>query len=184
MGEQALCGRCIADQPPFKAARAVLRYDAFSKDLVLGLKYADKTDRVPVFAHWLARAGKEMLEQSDAIVPVPLHPKRLLARRFNQSALLAQALKKYSSAPVWVDGLQRKLYTVPQADLTRLQRLENVKNAFVANPLRSNAISGKTIVLVDDVMTTMATVSECTKALLEAGAKEVRVLTLARTVME
>ena len=182
MGAQALCGECIRMEPQFSMARAVCRYDATSSRLVTGLKYADKTQLVGTYGAWMARAGAELLAQAEVIVPVPLHRWRLLTRRYNQSALLAYALGRQSGVPVLPDALVRTRYTTPQAGLTQEQRRKNVKGAFLANARKVEALRGKKVLLVDDVMTTGSTIHACTKALLKAGTGNVYVLTLARTV--
>lgn len=182
IGETAECGDCMREERPFAAARSVMKYDDFSRSLITDLKYADQTQMAPILGEWMVRVGQEMLEKCDAIIPVPLHFRRLLERKFNQSALLAYRLGRLTGKKVIPDGLQRIRHTPPQASLTRLQRLENVRTAFRAHPRRAKHIVGKKIVLIDDVMTTAATVSACTKALLNGDAAEVYVLTLARTV--
>lgn len=182
LGDGALCGDCIHDLPPFTQARSAIRYDKHGKGLVLKLKYGDQTQLAAIYGPWLARCGQELLADADMIVPVPLHYWRFVSRRYNQSALLADSLKKQSAIPVIHDALTRTRPTKPQAGLTRRQRLNNVRGAFAINPRRQEAIKGQNIVLVDDVMTTSATASHCARALLAAGAQRVSVLTLARAV--
>lgn len=183
-GEGGECMPCLQSPPPYATARAVFRYEGESRRLITGYKYYDRTQATPMFARWLARAGAEQLEAADVVVPVPLHPWRLLRRRYNQSALLARALGKLAKKPVLADGLKRIRYTPQQAGLTREQRLENVENAFAVPARRMASLSAKTVILVDDVLTTGATLNACTEALLQAGAKEVHVLVLARTVLK
>ncbi len=180
MGEGALCAECIQQLPAFARGRAALRYDEHSKGLVLKLKYADQTQLAATYGPWLARAGAELVAASDVIVPVPLHYWRFVGRRYNQSALLAYALNKQCALPVIPDALIRLRHTPPQTGLSRRARHDNVKNAFRANPRHSEELKGKTILLIDDVMTTSATASQCSKALLNAGAQQVNVLVLAR----
>ena len=181
--DDMLCGACLRELPLYAKARAPLHYDEHSKNHVLGLKFYDRTDALPLFAEWMKSFGSACLEGADLLVPVPLHRFRLWRRRYNQAALLAYGLSKITSIPVIPDALLRVKHTTPQSDLTRLQRLENVIGAFRVNEKYAARISGSVIVLIDDVMTTGATLKECTKKLLKAGAKEVRVLTLARTVV-
>lgn len=183
IGEHAACGACMRAVPPYAAARAVFRYDEASRALVIGLKFHDRTQMLQRFGEWLARAGEKFLPECDVIVPVPLHYLRLLQRRFNQSLLLARALSRYSGVPVAADALRRRRRTLPQTGLTRAQREKNVQGAFRLNPRHRNFVRGKTVLLVDDVMTTGATLHACTRALLRGGAKNVYVLTLARTVV-
>jgi ComF family protein len=150
--------------------------------LVLAFKHADRTQNAPAFAAWMARAGAELLDGADLIVPVPLHWTRLIARRFNQAALLARGLSKRTRIPFDPRLLVRTRRTRTQGDLTRSQRMRNVRGAFAVRANARSKLKGRTIVLVDDVMTTGATLEACAKALRRAGAKEVRVLALARVV--
>jgi ComF family protein len=182
MGEHVLCGECMRAMPPYARARSVFAYDEHSRALVLRLKYHDQTQLAPSYGGWLAAAGKELIAASDVIVPVPLHYWRFVKRRYNQSALLAQMLGQKTGLQVIPDALKRIRATTPQTGLTRKQREDNVKGAFTANPRHVSAVKGKTILLIDDVLTTGATLEHCSKALLKAGAMQVNVLTLARTV--
>ena len=129
---------------------------------------------------WLASFGRELIETSDAMVPVPLHYWRFVGRRYNQSALLAYSIKKRCGLSVLPDALKRTRATKPQPGLTRKQRKTNVKNAFAVSAHALPLIKNKTVLLIDDVMTTSATIGECAKTLLSAGASHVNVLTLAR----
>lgn len=179
-----LCGHCIQKTPGFTTARSALRYDEHSRRLVLGLKYADRTHGVPVYARWMARIGANALAEAQMILPVPLHRMRLIARRFNQSALLAQSLAKLSGIPYRPDILLRHRRTPPQEGLTRVQRQQNVVNAFSVPECARSDLHGKTVVLIDDVITTRATVDQCAKALRNAGAAKVHVLSLAYTARD
>lgn len=181
-GQDALCAACLHEPPPFARARAAFVYDAASRRLVLGLKYHDQTLLAKTYGTWLMSAGRALIESCDVIVPVPLHYWRFVARRYNQSALLAQSLGRLSHKPVLLTALTRRRNTKPQASLARKERLTNVKGAFAASARGAQAVKGKNVLLVDDVMTTGATIHECTRALLKAGALNVQVLTLARTV--
>ncbi|OFX10696.1 MAG: amidophosphoribosyltransferase [Alphaproteobacteria bacterium RIFOXYD12_FULL_60_8] len=177
-GAPSLCAGCIAEPPDFDQARSVLLYDDASRGLILKFKHADRTEGAPAYARWLARAGAEMLAECDVIAPVPLHRWRLFLRRYNQAALLARHLGRLSGKPVAPDLLTRCRATPTQGGLDRRGRLGNVKGAF-ASP-RPARVEGKTVLLIDDVFTTGATVGECAKALRRAGAERVFVLTLAR----
>ena len=180
IGNDALCGQCLREHPPYGRARAVFRYNDHSRALVLKLKYADQLHLAAVYGTWLANFGKELIAQSDVIIPVPLHYWRFLGRRYNQAALLAKALHKRCQLPMLPDGLKRIRSTKPQPGLTQKQRRDNVKGAFAIHPRHVDAIKGKNILLIDDVLTTSATIFQCTKILLDAGALQVNVLTLAR----
>jgi ComF family protein len=178
----ALCGACLARPGRIAIARAALRYDAASRDLVLGFKQADRTFAAPTFARWMARAGAEALEGADMLAPVPLHWTRLVRRRFNQSALLARALARESGVPCLPDLLVRVRRTPVQGELGRAARRRNVARAFKLRGRHLVRVRGRTVVLVDDVHTTGATLEECARVLRRAGAAEVRAVALARVV--
>ncbi len=179
-GPGAICGECARNPPPFERARAAAVYDDASRRLILSFKHADRTDAAPALGGWLVRAGAEILADADAIVPVPLHRRRLLARRYNQAALLAGALSRASGVPCVVDGLVRTRATPSQGRMDRARRERNVRGAFAVRPARAAALRGRHVVLVDDVFTTGATASACARALLKGGASRVSVLALAR----
>lgn len=182
--EGSHCTSCLTHEPPFEQARAALKYNETSRDLILGFKHADKTHVVKAFMPWLGRSAGEMFAQADYLVPVPLHRWRLIARRYNQAALIAQALSKQVEIPTILDALVRTRITASQGHLTAKERYKNVKRAFAVNKKRCDEIKGKSIIIIDDVYTTGATAKECTKALLKAGAEKVFVLSLARVVRD
>lgn len=181
-GPGILSATAIASPPPYAAARAVLAYGDLAARLVSRLKYGDRMELADAFSRWMARAGDDLFAGADVIVPVPLHRWRLFRRRFNQSAELARRIARLRGLCCRTDLLLRIRPTRAQVGLTRNQRLRNVRGAFRVAPDGTAEVAGKTVVLVDDVMTTGATISASTRALLAAGAKEVRVLTLARVV--
>jgi ComF family protein len=180
IGAAGLCGACLARRPVY--ARAVLRYDDASRGLVIGFKHADRTHGAPAFATWMARAGAELVADAGVIPPVPLHRRRLWARRYNQAALLALALGRQAGKPCVADLLLRIRATPSQGRLGRLARARNVRGAFAVHPRRVAPLEGQRVLLVDDVMTTGATVEAAARALLAAGAAAVDVVTLARVV--
>lgn len=180
--EDTLCGPCLAEPPPFDRARSVLAYDDASRGLVLKFKHADQIFAAAAYGAWLARIGADLLREADMLVPVPLHRRRLFARRYNQSALLALAAGRVTGIPVRPDLLVRRRPTRSQGSLTRQGRHRNVAAAFAVRPSRGGQVAGRTVVLVDDVLTTGATVSECVRVLKRAGAQRVHVLTLARVL--
>lgn len=179
---QTLCGECLREHPPFSRARAAFAYNEQSRTLILKLKYQDDTYLSHSFAGWLQSAGKELVAASDLMIPVPLHWRRMVSRRYNQSLLLARALAAKTALPLLADGLVRTRHTPQQAGLSKNAREKNVKNAFAVPPKHLVVLKGKSILLIDDVMTTGATLSACTHVLLKAGAGQVNVLTLARRV--
>ena len=172
----------FADPPAFDRARAAMRFGDVARDLVHLLKYGDRLDLVKPFAEWMSRAGSEILQEADALVPVPLHWTRLFQRRFNQSAELARAIAKRLKLPVIDDALVRVRATPPQVGLARDERAKNVHGAFAVEKAFRPKVKGKRIVLIDDVLTTGATANACARVLRRAGATRIDVLTLARVV--
>lgn len=176
--DQAMCLDCARHRPPFVAARSVFPYDDFSKKLIIALKHHDRSDFVPALAKWMIRSAPDLIEQSEMIVPVPLHWQRLLKRRFNQSALLAKEIAHQTNLEFNPQSLKRIRHTPPQGHLSRMARQKNLHNAFQAD----QGVEGKRILLIDDVLTTGATALNCTQTLKKAGALEVRLLTVARVL--
>ena len=181
LGADELCPACRTAPPVFDRARAVFRYDAGSRALLLSFKHADRTDLAPAFGRWLARAGAELLAEADLVTPVPLHWTRLFARRYNQAGLLAQAAARQAGRPFRPDLLIRRRKTAPQS-AGRAARARNVAGAFQVPPGRRPLVEGRRVLLVDDVRTTGATLEACARALKAAGASGVDVLTLAMVV--
>lgn len=181
-GEDVLCGACLADPPPFSWARSALAYDSASRPLILDLKHRDRHEGVDVFSRWLRMAGGQLLQDADAILPVPLHRWRLIRRRFNQSALMAQALARDCGLDYLPQVLVRTRRTPSQGGRNRRQRLLNVRGAFSVPAARKHEVTGRHLILIDDVYTTGATVFACSRALTRAGAASVGVLTLARVL--
>ena len=180
VGEEAVCAACARDHPSWDRARAVMRYDKNSRRLVLMLKHGDHTHLATAFGRWMLRAGAELLDGADLVVPVPLHWTRLFARRYNQAALLAQAVRAAGGPPVGPDWLLRRRRTPSQGRLGPAARARNVRGAFALR--RGCVVRGKRVVVVDDVLTTGATAEECARVLRRAGAAYVGVLTLARAM--
>jgi ComF family protein len=178
LGEDAICGACTSQRPLYDKALSVLAYDQNSKSLLQGLKYQDKTHLAPYLAKLLYGISHDMLKDADILVPVPLNKIRLLHRLYNQSSLLCLYLSKLSKLAFEPNMLIRAKNDVSQTGLSKKKRLKNVKGAFVANT--KYHIQGKNIILVDDVITTGATIEACTKELLKAGAAKVSVLSVAR----
>jgi ComF family protein len=163
--------------------RSAIAYDDGSRDLILGFKHADRQEACPLFVRWMLAVARPELEQADLVVPVPLHWRRLLMRKFNQAGLLAHGIAAGSPVPVRPDVLVRERATESQgAMISARARLKNVAGVFRVPPGAAPAVAGKRIVIVDDVLTTGATVTACAKALRRAGARSVSVVTLARVV--
>lgn len=180
LGEGALCGDCLRQAPAFDAARAALIYDEGSRALVMRFKHGDQLHLAPTLTDWLARAARELGEDADLIVPVPLHWRRRVRRRYNQAGVLAHGLGRALSAPVASDVLIRARATVSQGKQSRAQRFRNVKGAFAVTESGKARLDGARVLLVDDVQTTGATVGACAKTLRRAGAAWIGVVTLAR----
>lgn len=182
LGADALCAACTRERPAFHRARAALRYDEASRTLVLAFKHGDRLHLAPALGAWMRRAGSALLAEADVIVPVPLHWTRLFARRYNQAAVLAHALARPEGPVVGADWLVRRRRTPSQGKRNATARRRNVAGAFALR--RGRSVQGKRVLLVDDVLTTGATLSECARVLLRAGAVRVDALTLARTARE
>jgi ComF family protein len=172
----------IADPPAYGRARAAVRYDEVAKTLVHALKYGDRLDLAPMMGHWMANAGRPLLDEADGLVPVPLHWRRQWARRFNQSALLAEVIAKPDGPRVVHGALRRVKATPQQVGLDKAARAQNVQGAFGVPAERKAEITGRRLVLVDDVLTSGATIDACARTLLRAGARSVDVLVFARVV--
>jgi len=181
-GPGLLSMEAMANPPAYDRARAAVRYDEVARSLVLAFKYADRLDLAPMMGRWMARAGTELLTDADALMPVPLHWRRLWARRFNQAATLASAISSLSGVPVLPDVLKRVRATPQQVGLSKAERADNVQGAFRVPAGQKAAVMGRRIVLIDDVLTSGATVDTCARALLRAGASGVDVLVFARVV--
>ncbi len=181
-GADALCGGCIGKAPAFDRARAAMCFNGVARDLVHGFKYRDQTHAASALAAWAVRAGADLLADADVVTPVPLHRLRLFGRRFNQAALLAREIARIAETPFAPDLLARTRWTRSQIGLKGGARIANVRGAFAVRPRRRDRVAGARIVLVDDVLTTGATVAACATALRRGGAERVDVLTLARVV--
>lgn len=174
------CAACLARPRAFDAARAACLYDETSRDPILKLKHADRLDLAPMFARWLSRAARNLIEEADAIVPVPLHPLRLLRRRYNQAAEIARPLAALTGTPYLADALIRRRATAMQGGKSGSGRRRNVAGAFETPAARRKQVAGLRILLIDDVLTTGATAEGCARALKAAGAARVDLAVVAR----
>ena len=179
-GEAARCAACMARPRAFQAARAACLYDEASRDPILKLKHADRLDLAPLFARWISRAARELVDQADAIAPVPLHRGRLLRRRYNQAAEIARPLSRLTGVPYLPHALVRHRATESQAGKSGSGRRRTVAAAFQVPAARAGRVAGKRVLLIDDVLTTGATLEGCARALKAAGAARVDVAVVAR----
>ena len=179
-GQAELCDTCLAHPFPWVRARAPLLYDGTARKLVLALKHGDRLDLVAPMARWMARALGEVAPRESVILPVPLHRLRLFRRRYNQAALLGRAMSRMRMMPFWPDALIRHRHTRQQDDMGHDDRFANQAGAFSVHPWHRQAIGGRSVLLVDDVMTSGATLSACADACIRAGAAQVNCVVLAR----
>ncbi|MEH6632589.1 MAG: ComF family protein [Halopseudomonas aestusnigri] len=180
----AFCGECLKAPKSFDRCRAALSYHDKSRDMIIGFKHSDRTYLAHLFTKWVTLAGKEIIADADIITPVPLHPKRLLIRRYNQSGLLAQKAAKKHTKNYVPDLLLRTKNTSSQGHLSQRGRWDNVRAAFQINPKYKEMIRGKKIVLIDDVYTTGATLEACSRTLKKEDVTRIDAIVLARVLKE
>lgn len=174
------CAACVAAPYAFDRCRAACVYDEASRGLILKYKHGDHQPFAPLFARWISRAAAPLLDEADAVVPVPLHRWRLLARRFNQAAEIARPLAAASGVDYLPDALVRARDTASQGGRSARGRRLNVRAAFDVTETGRRRIKGRRILLVDDVLTTGATAEACARALKAAGARTVDLAVIAR----
>ena len=178
--EGGTCPRCRNRPPAFREARAALRYDEGAKRLILPFKHGDRTHLALPLARQMARAGAGLLARADLVAPVPAHWRRLIGRRYDQAALLAQAIGRIAGRPVVPDLLRRTRRTPPLGQKGAAERAATVEGAFALARRGPALVAGRQVLLVDDVMTSGATADACARVLLAAGAAGVDVLAAAR----
>lgn len=175
-----LCDECLTMHRPWDAGRAALSYSGAGRRVVLALKHADRLDLVPPCAEWMIRAGKHLWVDPPVLVPVPAHWTRLLTRRYNQAAELCRAVAKLSGCETLPDALLRTKRTPKQDGMTVDERFANMRDAIAVHPKTGTRLAGREVCLIDDVMTSGATLSAATDTLLDMGAARVCTLVLAR----
>lgn len=177
----AISFEALMEPPPFRRARAIFKHVDLARSLIALLKYGDRLDLIPFFIEYLTIIGKELLEETDIIVPIPLHYRRFFFRHYNQAAELAKALAKLNQKAYQPFALKKIKHTVPQTTLGRKSRLKNMNKIFICNPNKIKILHGKNILLIDDVYTTGATIKAACYALEEAKVKNIDVLTLSNS---
>ncbi len=179
-GVAETCDGCLRHPPAWDRGAAAVIYEGAGREAVLALKHGDRLDMVDPLARWMAAAGRDLLAGCDLIAPTPLHWQRLVKRRFNQSAELAKRLGRQTHKPVVPDLLRKTRPTVPQERMNRAARTANQAGAYAVASRHRGRVEGRAILLIDDVMTSGATLSACADCLRAAGAARVDVLALAR----
>ncbi len=179
---EAICGECLINPPLFIRAKSALIYDEFSRKIISNFKYYDNTLARRFLSNIMSLSGKELIENSDIITVVPLNYQKIVKRRYNQSALIAKIIAEKFNKNLLLDLLVKNNNKRPQTGLAKKLRAQNIKNNFKLNKKYQAKINKKTILLIDDVLTTGATVNECSRVLLNGKVAKVNVLTIARAV--
>ncbi|MHC0613063.1 ComF family protein [Komagataeibacter oboediens] len=179
-GPTLTCTTCAETPPPWHEGRAAMVYDDMPRRLILPLKYADRTENAALLARYMAAAATGLVHKDSIFIPVPLHRLRLFARRYNQAALLACALARRTGAMALPDGLERLRATPTLKGKGRARRQDIMQGAIGVRAHRRRDIAGRHVIVVDDVMTTGATLAACARSLHDAGAARVDVLAAAR----
>lgn len=182
IANDAMCAACLEREPVFDQSRAAVVYNDRSRQMILSFKYGDRLHAIHTFVPWMIRAGQNLIDAAEIIIPVPLHNRRLRERRFNQSALLAQEIARRSHKPYAPDLLVRRRHTLPQQGLNYKERGKNVAGAFAVR--KPEGLANKNVLLIDDVYTSGATLNECARILKASKANNVSVLTIARVTKE
>lgn len=183
-GRAELCDECLAHPRPWTRGRAAMLYRDNGRKLVLALKHGDRTELARTAAPWLLRAARPLIGERTLVAPVPLHRGRLFRRRYNQSALLSARLARLARCEHCPDLLVRRRRTPSQEGRSREARFANLAGAIEAHPRRAGRMRGRDVLLVDDVMTSGATLAAAAGACLAAGAAEVKVVVLSRVAMD
>lgn len=180
-GEGAECGACLTEPPFFDRLRAAVAYGEVARAVALKLKYSGRPAVADTLGHFMQRHLSDE-EKAAILVPVPLHRWRIWKRGYNQSALIAQSLAKRSGLRLELDAIRRVRPTPPLKGMGRQERALTVKGAFAVDEAARAAVTGRTVILVDDVYTSGATANACARLLKRSGAKTVNIICWARVV--
>lgn len=178
-GPGGISAAAAANPPIYDHARAAAHYAGIMREMILSFKYGDNHNARKLFGRWLTSAGRDLIAECDVITPVPMHPRRLLARRFNQSAILAVELSRTSGKTCQPQLIRRTRQTSAQVGLSSAQRRRNLAGAFNIRSRQRRQVEGRNVLIVDDVITTGATLNACARALRRAGAARVDAVALA-----
>ena len=180
--DKAVCGKCLQKRPKYFKAISVWVYNEQSRIIISRFKYYDQTNLAKYFSEIMFKQAQEILPEIDFIVPIPLHKFRINKRKYNQAAILAKNIAKLSDKELILDLLVRTKNNQPQASLKQRMRYKNVKGIFKTKEKYLTKIKGKNVLLIDDVITTGATVESCAKELKSVKVNRIYVLTLAKTI--
>ena len=180
---RVICDSCSHAPPAWDRGRAAVAYEGVGRRLALSLKHGDRLDTVAPLARWMRHAGEAFLGDDVILVPVPLHWRRLLERTYNQSAELARAIHRQTNTQ-FVPEMLRRVRNTPRQFGPRQGRFATVSEAFTPHPRHVSDVDGRRVLLVDDVLTSGATLSACADILKASGAQEVNVLVLARVTRD
>jgi len=178
--EPCYCDQCLGSPPAWDRGRCSVLYEGVGRKLALLLKHSDRLDLAPEMAKWMHQSCRPILEPDIIYVPVPLHRWRLLRRRFNQAAVLAQHMARINGSEICVDMLHRIKSTAIQKGMGRTARFANLSQSIVFNKKHLDRLRGRSVLLVDDVMTTGSTLSACAEICRQAGAEKVNTVVFAR----
>lgn len=180
--EDSICGNCVKKRPKYDKLYFLFEINEGSKSLIHKFKYYDNQILAKFFAKLMTPLINDIIHEIDYLVPVPIHFRRLIKRKYNQSSILANEIHKITGLKVLNSGLCKTHNTKSQTNFSLTTRIKNVKNSFAVNPLYSDLINNCNILLIDDVYTSGATINECVRVLKKAGAKKLYILTIARTL--
>ena len=185
ISDSDICINCMNNEPLYIKLRSAVVYNKFSSRIIFKFKFFDKIYLKRFMAKCMAKASEDIIDDIDIFIPIPLHKKRLIMRKYNQSQILADELSKITKKDTIYDFLYKNSHTTPQAKLKKSERLKNLKNKFSINQKYIKNIEeykNKRFAIVDDVVTTGSTINECVNVLNQAGIKNVYAITFAKTV--